>query len=461
MGAVAVPKLNIILALMCVQYEAEIVPQQLGSDQICNAPSIHARMGRFMMFANIISGVGCAFSSPRMGALSDRYGRKPLLAFSALGLLFGDTISIAAGLFPYSISVYWVLLEFAIGGLTGSFVTTMAIIQTYAADCTEGEARVSIFGRLHACMYLGLALGPAAGGFFVRMVGSGDMLSVFYAASLCHAGFIGFVLFGIKESLPSSARSNTKVSTLVADTDTRTTLSRVRTCLSACNILRPLGILRPPPETSSRSARKNLPRLACIDGFAFGSQLGLVSVLILYSEYRLGWKTMEATLFVSITNATRAVVLTVVLPMVSQLANGRILGMSGAAADPEARDTAATALRFSIVTLRVAVLFDLISHLGFAMADGPILFTLSGIIAAAGAPVSPTIQSLMVTYVEADKIGELLGTVALFHGLARSLVPAFIQFIYGVTVGSAPGTIFWILAFLFGGTFVLSLQIRP
>lgn len=91
MGAVAVPKVNIILAVMCAQYgdesDAIIASRRLTNDQICNSASIHARMGRFMMWANIISGVGCAFSSPRLGSLSDRYGRKPLLAFSALGLV--------------------------------------------------------------------------------------------------------------------------------------------------------------------------------------------------------------------------------------------------------------------------------------------------------------------------------------------------------------------------------------
>lgn len=91
MGAVAVPKVNIILVVMCMQYgdesNAGIAPRGLTNDQICNTAAIHARMGRFMMWANIISGVGCAFSSPRLGALSDRYGRKPLLAFSALGLV--------------------------------------------------------------------------------------------------------------------------------------------------------------------------------------------------------------------------------------------------------------------------------------------------------------------------------------------------------------------------------------
>ena len=124
-----------------------------------------------------------------MGALSDRYGRETLLAFSAPGLLFGDVISIAAGWPPHRIAVNCVLVEFGIGGLTGSFGAIMAIIQTYAADCTDGEARASIFAQLHACMYLGVALGPVAEAFFVRMICKGDMLSVFYAASLCHVTF--------------------------------------------------------------------------------------------------------------------------------------------------------------------------------------------------------------------------------------------------------------------------------
>jgi len=454
-----VPKLNVILALMCVQYEQVVVPQQLGSDPICSAPSIHARMGRFMMCANIISGVGCALSSRRIGALSDRYGRKPLLAFSALGLLFGDVISIVAGWFPHRISVYWVLLEFGIGGLTGSFGATMALVQTYAADCSEGEARAVLFARLHACMYLGGALGPAAGALYIRTIGRGNLLSVFYAASLGHASFIAFILLGIRESLPRCARSRVKASTPAPNPETPTTLSKIRTWRRICNILHPLKILRPPPEPSSTTARRNLPLLACIDGITFGVQLGLASLLVLYSEYKFGWQTMDASLFVSITNATRATVLIFVLPMASRLASGRY-SWTRAATGSET-GTSTTAVRFSILIIRVAILFDLVSHLGFAMADNTIMFTLSGVFAAAAAPVSPTIQSLMTSYVGADRYGELLGTVSLVHALARSFIPAFIQLIYSVTVCKAAGTVFLVLSFLFAGAFVLSLQIRP
>ena len=169
---------------------------------------------------------------------------------------------------------------------------------------------------------------------------------------------------------------------------------------------------------------------------------------------------MEASLSVSITNATCAIVLTLVLPIVYQLANGRFLRIR-AATDSEVTGTSATAVRFSILTIRFAIFFYLVNHLGFAMAESAVLFTLSGVIAAAAAPVSPTIQSLMTTSVEADRYGEVLGAIGLFHALARSLIPDFIQFIYSVTFGNDAETVFWVLCLLFGGTFVLSLQIRP
>jgi MFS family permease len=394
-----------------------------------------------------------------MGKLSDVYGRKPLLAISALGLLFGDVISMAAAWFPHRIPVYLVLLEFGIGGLTGSFAATMAIIQAYAVDCTEGEARVSFFSRLHACMYLGQAVGPAAGGLLVRVVGQGDMLSVFYAATVCHASFILFVLFGIRETSPKATHRKVKSGISQCHVDSPTRTSRIRACFKICNIFRPLRILRPNREASSRIARRNLPVLACIDGVSFGIQLGLASVLILYSESKLGWKTMEASFFVSLTNATRAIILTAVIPLLSRLASGRVVGFSTSRALDMGK-AAVTTVRFSIRTIQVAILLELLSNLGFAMADNTMLFTLSGVLAAAGAPISPTVQSLMTTYVDAEKVGELLGAVSLLHALARCVIPAIMQFVYSTTIRHAPGTVFWILSGFFTGTFLLSLRIR-
>lgn len=360
--------------------------------------------------------------------------------------------------------MYWILLEFGIGGLTGSFVSSMAIIQSYGADCTKGDARVSNFSRLHACMYLGVALGPAAGGAFIQVVGHGDLLSVLYAATVCHAAFIAFVLLGIEESLPKKTRAlRRKNSRRVAcrpDTQTETpkakvVLSKLQIGLEKCNIFRPLAILRPPLATSSKATRRYLPLLASIDGIAFGVNIGLTSVLILYSEHQFGWRTISASFFISITNATRAVILACILPMGFKLAKWK-----SREANLMAPALPHTNVPHNLLAVRVALFFDLISQLGFAFVNHTALFTVSGMIAAAGAPASPIMQSLMTNYVPAEKTGELLGAISLCHALARSLIPASLQLIYSLTVGDAPRTIFWVLSVIFACTFVMSLIIR-
>src|SRR6201996_3108026 len=203
-GAVAVPKINVILALMCIKSrpgDRQRTWKSISGDEICTDPIVYAKMGRFVGSGNLLSGVLCAISSPLLGAWSDRYGRKPFLAFSALGMLSGDFVTVVAAWFPDTIPVYWLLLEFVIGGLTGAFLTTVALIQSYITDVTPAEKRGKIFSLLHAYLYLGLALGPAAGAFLVRNIGKGDMLSVFYVAGACHALFILYILVGIPESL--------------------------------------------------------------------------------------------------------------------------------------------------------------------------------------------------------------------------------------------------------------------
>jgi MFS family permease len=210
MGAVSVPKLNVILNLICRQYHFVSTQHNpspvlslhstIGEDNPqCQTAEVHALLGRFMLYANLISGTLCAFSSPRLGALSDRYGRRLILAITALGMLLGDIITITAASFPDSISVYWVLVEFGFGGLAGSFIATMAVIQSYAADCTPPARRSVVFGYLHGCMFTGIAVGPILGGLIIKA--SGNIMTIFYVAFVCHLGFIVFVTSFVPESL--------------------------------------------------------------------------------------------------------------------------------------------------------------------------------------------------------------------------------------------------------------------
>lgn len=284
------PKINVILALLCIRHKQNATkPGRIGPDDICADPGVHAEMGHFIAICNLVSGCLCAISGPQLGRWSDRYGRKPFIAVSALGMFSGDVVSVIVAWLPGKISVYWILLEFVVGGLTGAFLTTVALLQSYATDITPPEQRASVFSVLHACMYLGLGLGPAAGALFVRTIGKGNMLSIFYVAGACHAIFIRYVLIGIPESLPTS--SNRQVPTSPSITSTQK--SRSRALLSRCH--NPLSVLG-----SSRTyseARNALPLLAAIDALSFGVQIGLPPLLVIFSEYQLQWKNFEASLF--------------------------------------------------------------------------------------------------------------------------------------------------------------------
>ena len=93
--------------------------------------------------------------SPVLGALSDRYGRRPVILLSNLGLgLDYLVMALAPGL-------AWLFVGRVISGITAaSFSTAYA----YITDVTPPEKRAASFGMMSAAFGLGFVLGPAIGG---------------------------------------------------------------------------------------------------------------------------------------------------------------------------------------------------------------------------------------------------------------------------------------------------------
>ena len=93
--------------------------------------------------------------SPVMGALADRYGRRPILSLSLLGLTIDYVILANAP------TVGWLFLGRIIAGI---FSATISVTSAYVADTSEPDKRAANFGFIGVAMGLGLISGPLVGG---------------------------------------------------------------------------------------------------------------------------------------------------------------------------------------------------------------------------------------------------------------------------------------------------------
>ena len=132
--------------------------------------------------------------SPVQGSLSDRFGRRPVILASNIGLGL-DYILMA--LAP---SLVWLFVGRVISGMTAA---SFSVANAYIADVTPPELRAARYGMIGAAFGAGFIIGPALGG----LLGSDDPRLPFWVAagfSLVNAAYGVFVL---PESLPLSKRA--------------------------------------------------------------------------------------------------------------------------------------------------------------------------------------------------------------------------------------------------------------
>ncbi len=231
-------------------------------------------------------------SSPIIGSLSDRYGRRPVLLLSIAGLGLDFVLMALAP------NLWWLAVARMISGVTSSsFTTTYA----YMADITAPEDRARGFGLIGAAFSGGFIIGPAVGGLLAEI----SLHAPFWAAAaLCGLTFV-YGLFVVPESLSA---------------DKRMAFSWGRA--------NPFGALR------LLGSHADLPRLSMVNFLLYFAHHVFTVAFVLYAGDRFGWSSLEIGLLLALAGALDMAVQGVAVgPVVSRLGDRRtmILGLLGGA----------------------------------------------------------------------------------------------------------------------------------
>lgn len=228
--------------------------------------------GRIDSAASVVGYFGFAWAamqflfSPLIGAWSDRFGRRPIILLSCMGLGI-DYVFMA--LAP---SLRWLFVGRLISGITTSNVSTA---YAYITDVTPPEGRAKKFGLLGAAFGVGFVIGPAIGG----VLGGYHLRYPFWLAAALSLANALYGFFILPESLPAERRAK-----------------------SAWHLANPLGaltLLRSHPELGALASVIFLHNLA---------HQSFPSVFVLYADYRYHWDARAVGLAMATIGVFTAVV---------------------------------------------------------------------------------------------------------------------------------------------------------
>ena len=132
-------------------------------------------------------------AGPVLGNLGDRFGRRPILLFSAIAFAL-DYLFMAAA--P---TLVWLFVGRAIAGIAGA---TYGPANAVLADVSPPEKRGATFGLMGAAFGLGFIIGPAIGGL---LSGLGTRAPFIAAAALAGANAL-WIALRLPETLPPERR---------------------------------------------------------------------------------------------------------------------------------------------------------------------------------------------------------------------------------------------------------------
>lgn len=239
--------LTVLIDMLAIGLIVPVLPGLVG--QFTSDPAEQTHWYGVVTFSFALASF---FGAPILGALSDRFGRRPILLIGFCGLMINFFMTAMA-------SALWMLIVSRIFG--GGMQANAAVANAYVADITPPEQRAKRFGMMGAMFGIGFILGPVIGG----ILGGIDLHLPFWVAGGLSALNFLYGYFVLPESLPPERR-------------------------------RPVDPARANPFTSIRQLAqlKGVGLLVGVLVCGGLAQFTLYTTWVLYGNFRFGWGPTES-----------------------------------------------------------------------------------------------------------------------------------------------------------------------
>ena len=332
--------------------------------------------------------------TPLIGALSDRYGRKPVIAACVAGSVLG------LGLFAVTLSINWQAIPWAAGtaiplallfggrlidGVSGGTAATAGAV---LADISTPENRAKAFGLIGVAFGLGFILGPAFGGL---LAGFSVTLPVWVATGFALMNLV-LVLTVLPETHPPEARQ---------------AMPRKRD-------LNPLMALK-------RVFTNPQVRRLCVAFFLFFLAFnGFTAVLVLYFKQAFNWGPgLAASAFLVVGVVATVVQGGLIGPLVKRFGEWRL----------------------TLAGLGFVIAGCLLIPLATRANAQPVVFSAVAILALGTGLVTPCLRSLVSRRLDSEGQGAALGSLQGLQSLGSFLGPPLAGLAYETTGRQSP---FWL-----------------
>jgi len=319
----------------------------------------------------------CQFiAAPGLGALSDRFGRRPILLLCIFGSACGYLLLGIGG-------ALWVLfLGRIIDGLTGA---NGAILNAYVADSVPSAERGKYFGWMGAVAAISVVLGPVLGGFMAKL---GYQLPFFVAAGVLFANLL-LGLFFLPESLPKAQRT------------------------------RSINLARLNPISSLRDVLA-MPQLRWLLAAIFLTGLSFMAIsanISLFIKDSLNWDTSAVGALFSVFGVSSIVAQAVLLPWLLKRLGPLLVAVVG---------LVLAAASFLLISVVAGYAYPLLMYMAFVL------------LAIGEGLISPSLLDLITRATDAQSQGKVLGGNQSIQSLANMAGPLYVGGVYDHVGHAAP-----------------------